>query len=135
MLLVADTNILLSFFNEKSKARELATSSLLELFSPEFALEELKEHKEEIIEKFSLSEMQFSLIEAFLRTTVNFAGSEEYSTFLPEAIKLSPDPDDADFFALALKLGCDIWSNDKKLKEQTAVKVLSTKDLLKLLDS
>ena len=36
------------------------------------------------------------------------------------------------YFALALKLNCGIWSNDKKLKNQDKVKVYSTEDLLKI---
>ena len=35
------------------------------------------------------------------------------------------------YFALALKLKCGIWSNDKKLKEQNKVKVYCTGELLK----
>lgn len=34
------------------------------------------------------------------------------------------------YFALAMELGCGIWSNDKKLKEQEIVKVWSNKELL-----
>lgn len=41
------------------------------------------------------------------------------------------DPDDAHLLALALKLKCPIWSNDKDF-EETGVKVYSTLDLLKL---
>ncbi|MEK6928390.1 MAG: hypothetical protein AABW65_00335 [Nanoarchaeota archaeon] len=36
-------------------------------------------------------------------------------------------------FALALKLDCAIWSNDKKLNEQDKVKIYSTEDLIELL--
>jgi len=108
MRLVADTNILFSFFNEKSKARELSTLSSLILYSPEFALVEIE-------------------------TVVNFVKSEEYGQFLPKAKKVSPDPDDVDFFALSFKLECDIWSNDAKLKEQRHVKIFTTKDLVEKL--
>jgi predicted nucleic acid-binding protein len=50
-----------------------------------------------------------------------------------KAKKISPDIDDIDFFALALKLGCGIWSNEERLKRQSAVKVLTTEELLKSL--
>ena len=133
MKLVADTNVLFSFFNERSKARELSLLPNLELHSPSFALGEIGEHKSEILKKFSLTEAQFTLIEKLLGTVVKFARGEEYSEFLSRAMKLSPDPDDADFFGLALKLNCPIWSNDKGLKQQTRVKVLSTEELIELL--
>lgn len=133
MRLVVDTNILFSLFNEKSKARELSTLSSLVLYSPEFALVEIDKHKGEILKRFALSDMQFSLILKLLQTVVNFVKSEEYRQFLPKAKKVSPDPDDVDFFALSFKLECDIWSNDAKLKEQRLVKIFSTKDLIEKL--
>ena len=133
MRLFVDTNVIFSFFNERSKARELSLLPDLELYSPSFALDEIEEHKSEILKKFSLTEMQFTLIEKLLNTVVKFAKSEEYSKFLPRAMKLSPDPDDADFFGLALKLSCPIWSEDKDLKQQDQIEVLSTKELIELL--
>lgn len=44
------------------------------------------------------------------------------------------DPDDANLLALALKLGCPIWSNDKNF-ENLGVEVYSTLDLIKFLTS
>lgn len=134
MRLVVDTNILFSFFNERSKARELSTLSSILLYSPEFALIELEKYKSDILKRFSLSDMQFSVIFKFLNTVVKFVRKEEYKDFLSKAKKLSPDPDDVDFFALSLKLESDLWSNDKVLKKQSSVNVLSTKDLVKILD-
>ena len=130
MKLVADTNVLFSFFNEKSKARELSTMSSLILYSPRFALDELDKHKDEILERFSLSELQFSFILKLLQTVVNFVKIGEYKRFLSKAKEISPDPDDVDFFALASKLECGIWSNDAELKKQSLVKIFSTKDLV-----
>lgn len=133
MRLVADTNELFSFFNEKSKSRELSLRPKLDLFSPAFALDELGEHKSEILERFSLSNLQFSLIRRLLTVTIRFVDSVEYSGFLSRAIELSPDPDDVDFFALALKLDCPIWSEDRKMGHgQSHVKVISTQELVEL---
>ena len=53
-----------------------------------------------------------------------------YKIFIDEAESISPDPYDIDYFALALKFDCAIWSNDKKLKQQNKIKIFSTKDLL-----
>ena len=58
---------------------------------------------------------------------------EEARSFLDLANKISPDIDDAQYFATALKLNCAIWSNDKELKNQNHVKVYSTSDLIKML--
>lgn len=134
MRLVADTTELFSFFNEKSKARELSLSIKLSLQAPKFSLDEIEEHKDKIVKSFSLSELQFALVKKLLNTVVKFAKEKEYSKLLSEAKEVSPDPDDVDFFALALKLNCAIWSEDKELKKQSRVKVLNTKELSKLLE-
>ena len=48
------------------------------------------------------------------------------------AKRISPDLDDAPYFALALKQKCALWSNDKKLQEQSAVKVYTTEEIMQL---
>ena len=55
---------------------------------------------------------------------------EEFEQFMDEAEKISPDPKDTEYLALAIKLNCYFWSNDKKLKTQNKVKVYSTEDLM-----
>lgn len=130
MKLVINTNILFSFFNKKSTAREYATLPSFELYAPYFALEEINDHRSEIMEKFSLSKTQFSLIIKLLQTVINFIPMNDYEAFLPTAGKISPDPNDVDFFALSLKLQCMLWSNDALLKKQSHIKVISTKDVV-----
>lgn len=134
MKLVIDTNEIFSFFNEKSKARSISLIPELELYSPSFSLDEIEEHKSEILERFSLSETQFLLIKKLLRVVVKFDREEEYAKFLSDAKQISPDPEDIDFFALALKLNCSLWSEDKLLKQQSKVKVFSTDELMEFLD-
>lgn len=57
----------------------------------------------------------------------------EYEKFIPEALKLLPKhPKDAPYFALALKLHTPIWSNEKRFKQQSTVKVFKTHELKKL---
>ena len=58
---------------------------------------------------------------------------EELLPYVDEAKKISPDPDDVAYIALALKLKCAIWSQDRKLKDrQNKVQVYSTEDLIKM---
>lgn len=134
MFLVANANVLFSFFNAKSKAREIVLLEDVKLFSPEFLLKELEKHKEEVKEKFGLNEKQFSLTLELLKITVEFVPLKEFKEFVEDAREISPDKDDVQYFALALKSGCAIWSNDKALKRQSVVKVFSTEDLLKVLE-
>lgn len=63
-----------------------------------------------------------------------FVPLEELKEFRDRAESVCPDPKDIPYFALALKLGCPIWSNERKLKEgQSVVNVFSTEDLLEFI--
>ena len=138
MKLVVDANVLFSFFKRDSATRKLIVDPELEfnleLFTPVHALEELKEHEGEM-RKFGVSSGDFDVILSSLSLFVNTVPQSFFEPLLSEAEKLLPeDPDDAPYIALALKLNCPIWSQDKELGEgQSEVKVLSTRKLIELL--
>jgi predicted nucleic acid-binding protein len=141
MKLVADSNVLFTYFWKDSVFRSLCHKLKLTLFSPEYALEEINQHAKEIMEKSGLLGKDFSLIKEKLVLTVNFIPLTEYSGSLTNASSLINGLQkditddlmkDIDFIALALKLNCPIWSNDKLLKRQSKVLVLSTKDIINL---
>ena len=139
MKLVVDTNVLFSFFKRDSTTRKLIIDPELELnlelFTPVHALEELKEHEGEM-RKFGVSSGDFDVILSSLPLFVNTVSQSFLEPLLSEAGKLLPkDTDDAPYIALALKLNCPIWLGDAGLKEQSKVKVLSTKELIELLGS
>ena len=115
MKLVVDADILFSFFLKNSKTREINSNVSKEIiYTPAFALEELLHHKEEICRKCKISE-------------------EKFKDLAREASKISPHEKDISYFALALKIKCPIWSNEKAFKNQTKIKVFSPKDLIEVL--
>ncbi|MEK6869158.1 MAG: PIN domain-containing protein [Nanoarchaeota archaeon] len=130
MELVVDTNILYTYFWEKSLARRFLMKMYLKLFSPEFALEEINSNEADILKKTGLSKKEFNDARSNLAIAVEFVPLEEYEKFLKPALKFSPDPNDVDFLALAMKLKLPLWSNDSGLKKQSKVEILSTLDLL-----
>jgi len=129
MRLVVDTNILFSLFWKGSFLQKVMVSQELELYSPEYALEEIKKYEKEIMRKTKLSKKEFNERRRGLPILVEFIPLKEYGKFFKQ-LKEVPDKDDIDFLALALKLKCPIWSNDKALKKQNKVKVLATKEVL-----
>lgn len=132
--LVVDANVLFSFFKQETTTRELITRfELLELYSPELAIKELLKYKGLICEKSKLKELEFEEALKILKLFVRFETESFFKEFLPKAKEISPDVDDVAYFALALKLGCSIWSNDKRLKKQSRIKILTTKDILELI--
>jgi len=134
MNFVVDTNILYTFFWKDSLTHKVLLRQDLELFAPEFALEEINLHKQDLLKKTKISEEKFKELKIDLAIAVVFVPIEKYNDKFNSAKKISPDPNDVDFFALALKLELPIWSNDSLLKKQNAVSVFSTLDLLKNLN-
>ncbi len=134
MNFVIDANIIISaLLSTEGKTFDLIFNDKLRLFAPKFLLEEIKKHKAEILKKSGLEDNQLNIVIELVSSKIDFVPKQDFKVFIGEAKRVSPDPNDAEYFALALKLNCSIWSNDKKLKNQDEVKVYSTGDLLKII--
>lgn len=133
MRLVVDANILFSALIKKDITAEILIDLSLSLYAPEFMLEEFEKHKQEILSKTKRTEEEFEEIFSIIKGIITLVPREEFERYFSEAERITPDANDREYFALALKLNCPIWSNDKKLKEQNKVKVYSTGEILKLL--
>ncbi len=132
MDLVIDANILFSVLIKSGKTEELIFDSDLHLFAPEFIFDEFAKYKEFILTKTERSDLEFEHLLVLLKKCIILVSNEESEKFIAQAKKISPDPHDVDYFALALKMRCAIWSNDKDLKKQTEVLVYPTEDLVKM---
>jgi len=110
------------------------TQKSVELFTSLYVFEELEEHKEEVKSKARIDDRVFELSSKELSEYVTIVPLEEFKDFWEEAKQISPDPDDVEYLAVALSLGCAIWSNDRDLKEeQDRVVVITTEELTRLL--
>ena len=132
MELVVDSNVLFSALIKEGMTAELFLDENLHLFAPEFLLDEFLKHKEMVLAKTKRTEREFFEILGIFTQTMAIIPREEFYEFLDEALEISPDENDVPFIALALRLNCPLWSNDKKLKEQTRVPVYSTTELAAL---
>ena len=134
MKLVVDANILISGLLKNGITRELMLNRNINLYTSEFIFEELFNHMTEISKKDGMNENEFNEMAEILITESDLKSitKDEVQSYIDLANNISPDVDDALYFATALKLNCAIWSNDKKLKNQKHVKVYSTYDLIKL---
>jgi len=109
MKLVVDANVLFSFFKKESKTRRLILNfEILEPVTLSFCIEELNKDKRLICEKSKLSDSEFEEVLNDLLISVKVFSLSEYRESLLDAKTISPDPDDIDLFALALKLNCPI---------------------------
>ena len=132
MDLVIDANVLFSALIKESFNYNLLFSGKFHLFTPEYIFTELEKHKEELMNKTERTTEEFFRLVETLKRRIVIVPLEELVPHIKEAEKLTPDPDDMAYFALALKLNCAIWSNDKKLKDQNKIKVYHTHELSKI---
>ncbi len=138
MLLVIDANVIFSALIKGGKTFDVFLLNRrlkkFKLLAPEYLIVEVEKHFHEIVEKTKLSTSELEKVLSFLEKEIEFVPFEDFKEFHEDAEQITPDPDDTQYFALALKFGCAIWSNDKALKRQSKVKVLTTDDLLKTLE-
>lgn len=130
MELVIDVNIIMSALISTGKICDLLFSDALKLFAPEFLLKECEKHKQEIASKAGLPAEALMLAVSLMSSRIRFIPFSEFKQYLPTAKEICPDSNDTEYFALALKLDCAVWSEDKRLKRQDLVKVVTTSELL-----
>jgi len=136
MKLVIDANRLFSVIIGKrlnSASINIFFSDDTELYAPYRLPAELEKNREEIRLKSGFSHRDFDNFVSVIKLKVKFVPLEEFIDKISDAKTISPHSKDIEYFALALKLHCNIWSDEKLLKEQSDVKVLSTKELFKIL--
>jgi|SRR3989344_6517677 len=131
MQLVIDANTIFSALIKNGVTSDLIVDNSLTLDSVEFLFTEFEKYKDMIKEKTERTDEEFEQFIEILQKKIRVTPREEIEPFSEEAGKICPDPKDVQYFALALKLKCGIWSNDKKLKNQDKIKVYSTEDLLR----
>jgi len=132
MDLVIDANVIFAVLIKSSFSSDMLFKEEFHLFTPEYILIEFEKYKEDILKKTERTTVEFFRLVEILKRRITFIPLEELIDYVEEADKLTPDPKDMAYFALALKLNCAIWSNDKKLKEQDKIKVYHTHELSKL---
>ncbi len=133
MDLVLDANILFAALIKESVTSNLLIKSGLKLYSPEFVFEEFRKHKQTILRKTKRSPEDFERLFNIYENRIVLVPFEDLKGFEKRAEEISLDNEDILYFALALKLGCPIWSNDKLLQEQDTVEILPTHELIKMI--
>lgn len=131
MELVIDANIVISALIANGITQDIIFAENNKLYAPEYLQEEIREHEEEILEKTGFTKKDLDLALSILFSKIKIIPATEFSKHIKKAKEICPDPDDTEYFALALQLNCALWSNDKKLKNQQDIRVINTTELLK----
>ena len=123
MKLVVDSNVLFTFFWKNSVFSNIVEQRS-DFVAPGLVLEEIKKYKQELLTKTAASPKEFDQLLQELLQRVEIIPLATYRSYFDEVKLLAKnfsdnDKDeflkDADLFALALKLKCPIWSNDRLL--------------------
>ena len=131
MKLVVDANILFAALIKEGSTAELLISDKLQLFAPEFLFTEFTKYKELILKKTHRSHEEFNQLLDILKEQIIIVPKKQIRAFIDKTEKISPDPKDTVYLALALALKSNIWSNDKRLKQgQEKITVFSTEELI-----
>ena len=131
MKLIVDANILFAALIKEGFTAELLISDKLQLFAPEFLFIEFAKYEERILKKTSRSLDEFKEFIELLKVQITIISKKDITPFIAEADKISPDPKDTIYLALALALKASVWSNDKRLKQdQDKILVLSTEEVI-----
>ena len=136
MNLIIDSNILFSALIKDSKTRKIILEYDGFFLFPSFVFEEMQKHKAELLKKSKMPEGDFNKLLQLILRKVFIIPNEVLLPYRKEAFEIvkNIDPDDAVFVACALAYNDSlIWSNDKKLKKQSKVKVFDTKEIVDIL--
>lgn len=135
--MVVDANVVISALVAKGVTHKVfLLNSLLERFdfiAPELLWSEVNKHKPMLLSETHLTAEELDDALGFLGAEIDVLPAKEFVRFLPEAERISPDQKDKQYFALALAFGCGIFSGDKLLKQQSAVRVYSPRELLDMM--
>ena len=131
MRLVADANILFSLVNPFTSSSKLVKLHNIKLFSPSFALGELAKYRSDIETK---TESSFEEAKELLLQQVTFVKESEFSSLF-EQFKKFIDSKDISYLALSTLLKIPIWSNDPHFKQQSSREVITTEELIELLEA
>lgn len=105
---------------------------------PSYIFEEMEKHKNELLAKSKMKSKDFEELLSLLLRKVIIIPSEVLLHYKKEAYQIIKDidPDDVTFIACALAFsGSIIWSDDKKLKQQSKVRVINTTEMYSYLYS
>ncbi len=134
MKIVIDANIFFSaFIRKNSVVRQILLDPHLELFSPEWLLEEFDKNQGEILKKMDNRE-NFLETKELLLSFIKIVPKEMYEQWIESASKeLKENKKDIPYIALCLSIKAPLWSNDNNLKkEQKLVRVLTISEMMDL---
>ena len=118
---VIDTNVVFKALRLKySSIREVLNQGTYHFYAPKFLLVEIFKHKEKLLRNNKQPEDEFYEYLNLLLQRITFINEDiiTIGNYL-EAYRLCKDIDEKDvpFVALAIQLGCELWTYDEPIRE------------------
>jgi len=119
--IVIDTNVVFKALRLKySSIREVLNQGTYHFYAPKFLLVEIFKHKEKLLKNNRQPEDEFYEYLNLLFQRITFVNEDIISigNYL-EAYRLCKNIDEKDvpFVALAIQLGCELWTYDEPIRE------------------
>ena len=137
MNIILDLNILLSALIKDSITRKTIVSSNLRFYFPEPSLDKINKYKNYIIQKSGLSETEYLRGLTILFDHIQLVSKGEIIDKWNKAKEIMEkiDSEEVVFIALALKIKDSIiWSDDTHFTKQNIIRVIKTKEIIKLFE-
>jgi len=134
--IVIDSNILFSALIKDSITRRIILDYENQFLFPSYIFEEMEIHKTELLTKSKMKEKDFEELLSLLLRKVIIIPNEILLHYKKEAYQIIKDidPDDVTFIACALAFNDSvIWSDDKKLKQQSKIRIKNTNEMYSLI--
>jgi predicted nucleic acid-binding protein len=135
IIVVIDSNVLFSALIRDSITRKIILEYDGKFIFPSFVIQEMEKHKKMLLSKSGMQAVELESLLSVIFSKVQIINDSDLKPYKEKALELGTqtDPDDAIFFACALAHHKSIiWSNEIVLKEQSRVRVLNTKEIIKL---
>ncbi|MEA2036482.1 MAG: PIN domain-containing protein [Nanoarchaeota archaeon] len=137
MNIVIDSNILFSALIKNSLTRKLILEYEGYFLFPGFIFNEMEKHKDELMKKCGMLRSDFNKLFQQILNKVVVVPSKVLTQYREEAVRIVKeiDIDDALFIACALAYPNSVlWSDDKKLKKQSEVKIFNTNEIKSIIE-
>jgi predicted nucleic acid-binding protein len=130
-----DSNILFSALIKDSLTRKMIIWYPEPFLFPSVIFDEMEKHKGELLRKSKMRVKEFEALLEILLRKVQIVPTDVLHPYKKQAYDLVKDIDIDDTLIIACALaypGSILWSDDKKLKQQSLVPVINTTEMYRL---
>ena len=136
MNIIIDSNVLFSALIKDSLTRKLILEYDGFFLFPSYIFDEVEKHKHELMKKSRMIQKDFNTLLFIILRKVKIVDTNTLQDYNKEALEIIKDIDvnDAIFIACALAYpNSVIWSDDRKLKKQSKIQIINTKEIKDIL--